>query len=66
MPVELIPEPVLTLEQICKRLNVSSKTISRWRRRGLASRRVLCNGRSQVGFVQSVVNRFLASNRLSF
>ena len=62
VPVELIPEPVLTLEQICKRLNVSSKTISRWRRRGLASRRVLCNGRSQVGFVQSVVNRFLASN----
>jgi RNA polymerase sigma factor (sigma-70 family) len=62
LPVELIPEPVLTLEQICKRLNVSSKTISRWRRRGLASRRVLCNGRSQVGFVQSVLNRFLASN----
>jgi RNA polymerase sigma factor (sigma-70 family) len=62
MPVEAIPEPVLTLEQMCKRLNVSSKTISRWRRRGLASRRVLYNGRSQVGFVQSVVNRFLASN----
>jgi RNA polymerase sigma factor (sigma-70 family) len=62
-PVEAVPEPVLTLEQISKRLNVSTKTISRWRRRGLVSRRVLCNGRSQVGFVQSVVDRFLASNQ---
>jgi RNA polymerase sigma factor (sigma-70 family) len=63
VPVEAVPEPVLTLEQISKRLNVSTKTISRWRRRGLAGRRVLCNGRSHVGFVQSVVDRFLASNQ---
>jgi RNA polymerase sigma factor (sigma-70 family) len=59
MPVESVPEPVITLEQISKRLNVSTKTISRWRERGLVSRRVLCNGRQQVGFVQSVVDRFL-------
>jgi RNA polymerase sigma factor (sigma-70 family) len=62
VPVESVPEPVLTLDQISKRLNVSTKTISRWRNRGLVSRRVVCNGRSQVGFVQSVVDRFLASN----
>jgi RNA polymerase sigma factor (sigma-70 family) len=63
VPVEAVPEPVLTLDQISKRLNVSTKTISRWRNRGLVSRRVVCNGRSQVGFVQSVVDRFLASNQ---
>jgi RNA polymerase sigma factor (sigma-70 family) len=63
VPVEAVPEPVLTLEQISKRLNVSTKTISRWRRRGLVSRRVVCNGRSQVGFVQSVVDHFLAKNQ---
>jgi RNA polymerase sigma factor (sigma-70 family) len=63
VPVESVPEPVLTLDQISKRLNVSTKTISRWRHRGLASRRVLCNGRKQVGFVQSVVDHFLASNQ---
>jgi RNA polymerase sigma factor (sigma-70 family) len=63
VPVESVPEPVLTLEQISKRLNVSTKTISRWRQRGLVSRRVLCNGRKQVGFVQSVVDRFLKSNQ---
>jgi RNA polymerase primary sigma factor len=63
VPVESVPEPVLTLDQISKRLNVSTKTISRWRNRGLVSRRVVCNGRSQVGFVQSVVDRFLATNQ---
>ena len=63
VPVETIAEPVLTLEQISKRLNVSTKTITRWRDRGLVSRKVLANGRRQVGFVQSVVDRFLATHR---
>src|SRR5262249_29153612 len=31
VPVEAIAEPVLTLEQISRRLNVSTKTISRWK-----------------------------------
>src|SRR5262249_31771626 len=63
VPVEEIPEPVLTLDEISKRLNVSTKTITRWRDRGLVSRKVLANGRRQVGFVQSVVDRFLAQHR---
>jgi RNA polymerase sigma factor (sigma-70 family) len=63
VPVETLPEPVLTLEEISKRWNVSTKTISRWRKQGLVGRRVLYNGRCQTGFVQSVVDRFLASNQ---
>jgi len=63
VPVESVPEPVFTLDEMSKRLNVSTKTITRWRNRGLVSRRVLQNGRRQVGFVQSVVNRFLAANQ---
>jgi RNA polymerase sigma factor (sigma-70 family) len=63
VPIEAMPEPVLTLEQISQRLNVSTKTISRWRERGLVGRRVLYNGRSQVGYLQSVVDRFVAANR---
>jgi RNA polymerase sigma factor (sigma-70 family) len=62
VPVEAVPEPVLTLEQISSQLNVSPKTIRRWRERGLVGRRVLCNGRSQVGYLQSLVNRFVAAN----
>jgi len=57
------PEKLLTLEQISERLNVSTKTISRWRDRGLIGQRILCNGRWHLGFSQSVVERFLETNR---
>lgn len=63
VPVEEVAEPVLTLEEISERLNVSTKTISRWRERGLVGRRVVCNGRRQLGFPQSVIDRFLAANQ---
>jgi RNA polymerase primary sigma factor len=63
VPVEAVAEPVLTLEQISERLHVSTKTISRWRQRGLVSRPVVCNGRRQVGFLQSLVDRFVAANK---
>src|SRR5262249_20998813 len=60
---ETVAEPVLTLDEISKQLNVSTKTIRRWRKRGLVGVRVVRNGRRQVGFVQSVVDRFLVTNR---
>jgi RNA polymerase sigma factor (sigma-70 family) len=63
VPVETVTEPVLTLEQISKQLNVSTKTISRWRERGLVGRHVLCNGRRQIGYLRSLVDRFLATNK---
>jgi RNA polymerase sigma factor (sigma-70 family) len=62
VPLEQVQEPVLTLEQISKQLNVSTKTISRWRSRGLVGRHVLVSGRRQVGYLRSVVDRFLAAN----
>jgi RNA polymerase sigma factor (sigma-70 family) len=63
VPVEAVAEPVVSMEQISKRLNVSTKTISRWRQQGLVGgRRFMFAGRAQVGFVKSVVDRFLASN----
>src|SRR5215212_4293424 len=34
VPLEHAVEPMLTLEEISKRFNVSTKTISRWRTRG--------------------------------
>jgi RNA polymerase sigma factor (sigma-70 family) len=63
VPGEAMPEPVLTMEQISKRLNVSPKTIRRWRDRGLVGCRVVYNGRRQIGFPQSVVDRFMAANK---
>lgn len=62
-PVEKATEPVLTLEQISQRLNVSTKTINRWRKRGLVGLPYLFNGRRQLGFPASHVEEFLAANQ---
>ena len=56
-------ERVLTVEELSRLLNVSTKTISRWREQGLVSRRFLFDGRKRVGFLQSSVDRFVAQNR---
>src|SRR5262245_42618308 len=37
--VELATEPVLTVEAVGKRFNVSTRTVTRWRRQGLVARR---------------------------
>jgi RNA polymerase primary sigma factor len=63
VPVENVPEQVLTLEQISKKLNVTTKTINRWRKRGLIGLPVLVNGRRHVGFLPSLVDPFLTTNK---
>ena len=55
-------ERVVTIEDLARRFQVSTKTISRWRRLGLISRRFVMDGRKRVGFLESSVNRFLAQN----
>jgi len=55
-------EPVLTLEQVSKKLNVSTKTIRRWRDLGLTGCRITANGRRQLGFAQSALDRFVATH----
>ena len=51
-------EPVLTLTDLSKRFNVSEKTVTRWRDRGLAGRRYLFGKRKRVGFLASLVEQF--------
>src|SRR5688500_13807036 len=63
MPVESMAEPVMTLEEISKKLNVTTKTINRWRKRGLIGVPILCNGRRQVGFLPSLTDPFLAAHQ---
>jgi RNA polymerase primary sigma factor len=64
VPVETVQEPVLTLDEISKKLNVTPKTISRWRKRGLIGLPILYKGRRQVGFLPSLVDPFLLTNKL--
>lgn len=55
-------EPVLTVQDVSVRYNVSTKTVDRWRARGLVSRRFRFGNRSRVGFLESTVEKFVARN----
>jgi len=63
MPIEEVNEPVLTLEEFSRKLNVTTKTINRWRKRGLIGLPVIHKGRRLVGFLPSLTDPFLAANR---
>jgi RNA polymerase primary sigma factor len=63
VPVESVAEQVLTLDQISKKLNVTTKTINRWRKRGLIGLPILISGRRHVGFLPSLVDPFLTRNK---
>jgi RNA polymerase primary sigma factor len=60
------PEPaddLVPLDRLAKELNVSTRTVRRWRSLGLVGRRVLLDGKRQVCYPRTVVERFLAVNR---
>ncbi|MFM8415373.1 MAG: sigma-70 family RNA polymerase sigma factor [Planctomycetota bacterium] len=57
-------EQVLSIEDLARRFNVSTKTISRWRDHGLVAQRYVVDGRRRVGFLASTVERFIRENPL--
>lgn len=62
-PVELSKEKVYTVEQLAEELSVSTKTIRRWQKKGLAGRKYIFEDRQKrFGFKQSTVEKFLKSN----
>jgi RNA polymerase primary sigma factor/RNA polymerase sigma factor len=62
LPVSADGERVLTVKDLARRFHVSTKTVCRWRRYGLVSRRFVRDGCWRVGFLQSSVDRFVANN----
>jgi RNA polymerase sigma factor (sigma-70 family) len=61
--VEQVDEPVLTVEDVSRRYNVSTRTVTRWRRQGLVARRFVMGGRTKVGFLESSLQRFVSAHR---
>ena len=56
-----LAEPVLSIDDVTEKFNVTSKTIQRWRRKGLPARRLIfADGKRRVGFLLSSVERFVA------
>jgi len=61
---DALREPVLAIDDVTERFNVTSKTIQRWRRKGLPARRfVFPDGKRRVGFLLASVERFLNTHR---
>jgi RNA polymerase sigma factor (sigma-70 family) len=57
--VEQAGELVYTVDDLSQRFNVSTKTVDRWRKRGLVGRRFKFGNRSRIGFLTSSVDRFV-------
>jgi RNA polymerase primary sigma factor/RNA polymerase sigma factor len=55
-------EKIWTIDELCKRFNVASKTISRWRREQLSGRKFLFGKKKRIGFLDSSVNWFVEHN----
>lgn len=62
-PVSEQAEKVYTTSELARMLGISSKTVGRWRKRGLIPRKFAFeDGIKRLGFSQSAVDKFLASN----
>jgi RNA polymerase sigma factor (sigma-70 family) len=60
---EDVGEPVLSIARAAGQFKVCEKTIQRWRKEGLVSRRFLgSDGRLRIGFLRSSLDRFAARN----
>jgi RNA polymerase primary sigma factor len=57
--LEQAAEPVLTVDAVSRRYNVSTRTVNRWRSQGLVARRFVIAGRTKVGFLESSLKRFV-------
>jgi len=56
-------EKVYTIEELAKLFSVSTKTIHRWRKRGLLARKfIFHDGKKRFGFLQSAVDKFARAN----
>jgi RNA polymerase sigma factor (sigma-70 family) len=63
LSVDSFNEPVLTVKEVSDQYNVSTKTVDRWRNRGLISRKLLFGNRKRIGFLKSDVDEFVNQNK---
>lgn len=59
-----LQESVLTVEEVSARLNISTKTVGRWRDRGLPSRWFTIRGKKRLGVRESSLERFIAMHQI--
>jgi RNA polymerase primary sigma factor/RNA polymerase sigma factor len=62
LPAEMAGDRLITIEELARRWNVSTKTICRWRKHGLVSQPVVAHGRKRSSFSERSVQEFLRDN----
>ena len=63
IPGDSVPEKVWTIDELCRRFNVASKTISRWRKTMLCGRKFLFDGKRRIGFLDHSVDWFVRNHQ---
>lgn len=64
LPIEEASEPMMTLEQLSRMFQVSTKTVRRWKKEhNLLGWRVLYKGRRHLGFPRSAVEQFARTHK---
>jgi len=62
-PVSQVPEPVCSIEELCRLYNISTKTLSRWRADGLIGRKyIFPDAKKKTGFRLSHVRRYVEAH----
>jgi RNA polymerase sigma factor (sigma-70 family) len=63
-PVQMIREPFFTLDKLADKLNVSLKTVNRWRKKGLITRSFIFeDGKRRIVVLESSLEIFLNKNK---
>ncbi len=63
LPAAQAGQKVHTIEELAARFRVSTKTIHRWRKRGLLARKfVFEGGERRLGFLETAIERFVREN----
>lgn len=63
LPVSVQHQKIYSIEELAKELDVSIKTIYRWRKQGLVARKYIFNdGIRRLGLLQSTLDEFLAAH----
>lgn len=62
LSVTQCPEEILSIEEVSQMYHVSSKTVSRWRKQGLPSRRILFGKRKRIAISRKALELFAQKN----
>ncbi len=62
LTTEELNEPICTIDELSERFQISSKTVDRWRTRGLVARKVKMGSRKRLVFKKTSVDRFVKRN----